>query len=110
MLVASLLVCNDSSAGGADSSERQHSGARLVRPVEGDDGTLVEFRFAIVKGAEKRGTAQFWFPTKEHNARSILLCVRENLREIQIVRQKHVDGLAGVVADLAILSGAGSDR
>src|SRR5471030_1918117 len=30
------------------SSERQHSGARLVRPVEGDDGALVEFGFAIL--------------------------------------------------------------
>ena len=34
-------------------SERQHSGARPVRPVERDDGALVEFRFAILKGAEE---------------------------------------------------------
>ena len=36
-----------------DLSERQRAGARFVRPVEGDDGALVEFRFAILKGAEK---------------------------------------------------------
>ena len=93
--------------------ERQHSGARLVRPVEGDDGALVEFRFAILKGAEKRGTAYFWherFPTEEHNTRSILLRVRKDLGEIQIVGQDHVDRLAGVVADFAIFSGVGADR
>ena len=53
-----------------DLSKRQHAGARLVRPVEGDDGALVEFRFAILKGAEKRGTAYFRYerlPTEEHN-------------------------------------------
>ena len=96
-----------------DLSERQHSGARFVRPVEGDDGALVEFRFAILKGAEKRGTAYFWyqrFLTEEHNTRSILLRVRKDLREIQIVRQNHLDRLAGVVADFAILSGVGADR
>jgi hypothetical protein len=85
-----------------DLSERQHPGARLVRPVEGDDGALAEFRFAISKGAEKRGTAYFWYerlPTEEHNTGSIALRVRENLREIQIVRQNDVCASAGVVAD-----------
>src|ERR1019366_4703345 len=33
-----------------DLSERQHSGARLVSPVETDDGALVEFRFASRAG------------------------------------------------------------
>ena len=36
-----------------DLSERQHSGARPVRPVERDDGALVEFRLAIPKDAEE---------------------------------------------------------
>jgi hypothetical protein len=66
-----------------------------------------------LKGAEKRGTAYFWyerFPTEEHDARTILLRVRKELREVQVVRQNHVDRLAGVVADLAILSAVGADR
>ena len=90
-----------------DLSKRQHAGARLVRPVEGDDGALVEFGFAILKGAEKRGTAYFWYerlPTEEHNTRSIVLRVRENPREIQIVRQDDVYASAGVDADFTILS------
>ena len=96
-----------------DLSKRQHAGARFVRPVEGDDGALVEFRFAILKGAEKRGTAYFWYerlPTEEHNTGSIVLRVRENLREIQIVGQDDVYASAGVVADFTILSGVRTDR
>lgn len=37
-----------------DLSERQHPGARLVRPVESDDGTPVEFTLAVLQGPEKR--------------------------------------------------------
>ena len=103
----------DPGGGCRDLSKRQHAGARLVRPVEGDDGALVEFRFAILKGAEKRGTAYFRYerlPTEEHNTGSIVLRVRENLREIQIVRQDDVYASAGVVADFTILSGVRTDR
>jgi hypothetical protein len=69
MVAVSLRVCNDFTASGGitgidrgflrlsegagDLSEWQHSGARLVRPVEGDDRALVEFRFAILKAVSR---------------------------------------------------------
>ena len=63
--------------------------------------------------AATRGTAYFRYerlPTEEHNTGSIVLRVRENLREIQIVRQDDVYASAGVVADFTILSGVRTDR
>ena len=74
-------------------SERQHSGARLVRPVERDDSALVELQLAIFEGAEKRGTACFWyerFTAEENNTGRALPRVRKDLREIQVVCQKYV--------------------
>ena len=96
-----------------DLSERQYSGARLVRPIERNYGALVEFCLAILKGAEKCGTACFWyqrFTPEEHNARSSFLRVRQNLRKIQVVCQQYKAIVAGVIADLAILGGDGADR
>ena len=68
-----------------DLLERQHSGTRSVRPVECDDGAPIDLRLAILKGAEKRGTAYFWyewFTTQEQNARASLSRVRKDLRKI----------------------------
>jgi hypothetical protein len=73
---------------------------------------MVKFRFAILKGSEKRRTAYLrdeWFSTEQHNTRSILLRVCEDLREIQIVCQKYIDKFAGVVADFGVLGGIAAD-
>ena len=65
-----------------DLLERQHSGTRSVRPVECDDGAPIDLRLAILKGAEKRGTAYFRhqrFTTEQHNAGGSLPRVREEI-------------------------------
>ena len=88
-----------------DLSQRQDPCARFVRPIESNNGALVQFHFAILKGTEKCRTANFWYKrltTKQHNTRSATPGVREDLGEIQIVSYKHETTLARVLADFGI--------
>jgi hypothetical protein len=73
----------------------------------------MKFLRAILKGTEKHDTSCFWyewFTAEEHDTGRILSRVRKYLRKIQVVCEKDVGILAGVVTDYTIFGGIGANR